>query len=151
MNFEGNIYFEKFFQIQRLQHLDQHSYCVSYECVDEEKWGTKASVCLCPSQNELKEINKTVSSAIRRCCGSSPRYNKNCETKELDIVHLEEDKPCTFDTTFELDGSKIKFKGKELSVDSNDICVGPSMEKKGLKMKLFNCEPPCNGRIPCIR
>ena len=124
---------------------------MSYECVNTEKWGTKGSVCLCPSQDLLKEVNKTVSSAIRRCCGSSPRYIKNCETNELEVVHLEKDEPCTSDT-IELDGSKIKFKGKEISVDSPHICVGPTMETKGLKMKLFNCEqPPCNGRTPCIR
>ena len=123
---------------------------MSYECVNTEKWGTKGSVCLCPSQDLLKEVNKTVSSAIPRCCGSSPTYNKNCETNELEVVHLEKE-PCTFDTNFELDGPKIKFKGKEISVESPHICVGPTMEKKGLKMKLFNCEPPCNGRVPCIR
>ena len=110
---------------------------MSYECVNTEKWGTKASVCLCPSPDLLKEVNKTVSSAIRRCCGSSPRYNKNCETNELEVVQLEKE-PCTFDTidtNFDLDGYKIKFKGKEISVDSPHICVGPTMETKGLKMK----------------
>ena len=124
---------------------------MSYECVDEIKWGTKASVCLCPSQDELMKINKTVSSAVQRCCGSSPRYKKNCETKELNIVHLEKDGTCKSVANFIVDGSKIKFKEEEISVDSSDICVGPTIDQEGLKMTLFDCRPPCNGRIPCIR
>ena len=146
--------FFTFFQFQYLQNLDQHNYCVSHKCVeidDSEKWGIQASVCLCPSQDELKKVNRTKSSAIRRCCGSSPKYNKNCQTDTLDIVHLEGEH-CDSVPHYELlNGSKIKFGAKEISVDSFDICIGPTLGKAGLTMTLFNCIPPCHGKVPCIR
>ena len=135
---------------QGLQNLDQHNYCVSYECFDLEKWGVKASVCLCPSQDELKKINNTVTSTLKRCCGSSPRFNKNCRTDALDIVHHKGER-CDPVISFTVNGSKIKFDDEEIPVDSSEICVGPTLEKTGLKMTLFNCIPPCNGLVPCIR
>ena len=135
---------------QGIQNLDQHNYCVSYECVDSENWGTKASVCLCPNHDELKKVNKTVTSALKRCCGSSPKFNKTCETDTLDIVHHEGER-CDPEISYEVDGSKIKFDDEEISVDSSDICVGPTLEETGLQMTLFNCIPPCKGKVPCIR
>ena len=123
---------------------------MSYACVDSEKWGITASVCLCPTQDELKEIDKTVSSSVQRCCGSSPRFNKNCETDTIGIVHLEGER-CDKIISFTVNGSKIKFKDEEISVDSSNICVGPTLGKVGLKMVLFNCNPPCDGKVPCIR
>ena len=125
---------------------------MSYECVgvESENWGTKASVCLCPNQKELQKINKTVTSAIKRCCGSSPRYNQSCETETLDIVHHEGER-CDPVNHYSVNGSKIKFNNEEVLVDSSDICVGVTLGELGLKMTLFNCIPPCNGSVPCIR
>ena len=139
-----------FKNFQNLKNLHQHNYCLSYECIDSEKWGIRASACLCPTQDELNKINKTIDSSIPRCCGSTPRYNTNCEKDTIDIVHLNAER-CDEVISFTVDGSKIKFKDEEIPVDSSNICVGPTLGKAGLKMVLFNCNPPCNGKVPCIR
>ena len=148
----GNLVINGTMLIQRrLQNLDQLNHCVSYECIDNEKWGIKASVCLCPGKEELRKVDKTVSPAIKICCGSSPKYNENCETDTLDIVHLDSRKPCHSVSNYEIDGSTIKFGTKDIPIDSPDICIGPTIGRKGLKMTLFECIQPCNGNVPCIR
>ena len=139
-----------FKNFQNLKNLHQHNYCLSYECIDSEKWGIRASVCLCPTQDELNKINKTIDSSIPRCCRSTPRYNKNCDTDTIDVVLLDADR-CDEVISFTVNGSKIKFKDEEIPVDSSNICVGPTLGKVGLKMVLFNCNPPCDGKVPCIR